>query len=252
MYRATNRTLFLQGSINLTNMYQIALPDVENQTRHCNLFPIAQCHRHLYSWTVNAHRKVNLMGNIFELAEARATGRSPKPTGNDRRSHGKNAIFADRLLIIMDVLIYGLIEQLKDVLEAPSIGEVVRQAVRAYAIELASKGSVDEDVGFREESYTGQLKKLNVRIPTRTRERLEFLKDQTGETYTSIIFAGLGILARSADEQEGILRDLEKGVTNVRELPTKSGCDDDLRRHPFNKELVSDVDTDEYRNAGNQ
>ena len=165
--------------------------------------------------------KVNLMETILKLAELRAHGRCPNPPVEVQSSQTKSANFADRLLIVMDTLIYELIVVLKEKLEAPSIGEVVRQAVRAYAIELASNGSVDDADNFRAESYTGDLKKLNIRVPSSTKERLEFLKDLTGATYTAIIFAGLGILARSTDEQESVLRTLTQKEFNHEHSDTR-------------------------------
>ena len=201
----TSRDTFIADVINQTGS-----PRVENTAMTIAPFSLAQCGSFVHYWKVIFRRKVNPMGDIFEMAEARAHGRCPNPTDGAAKSQSKSTNFAARLLIVMDVLIYSLIEQLKEVLEAPSIGEVVRQAVRAYAIELASKGDVVSDLGFAEESYTGQLKHLNVRIPSSTRERLEFLKAKTERSYTDIIVAGLGILARSADEQENVLRKLEK------------------------------------------
>lgn len=167
-------------------------------------------------------RKVNRMDTIRKLAELHAQNQLPKLMTGKNSNQAKSANFTDRLLIVMDTLIYALIEVLKDKLEAPSIGDVVRQAVRAYAIKLASTGSVDEDVGFQEESYTGNLKKLNIRIPSRTKERLEFLKGKTGASYTAIIFAGLGILAHSTDEQETVLRTLIQKETIDDNLSTSN------------------------------
>ena len=111
----------------------------------------------------------------------------------------------------MDNSVYELIEQLKEVLEAPSIGEVVRQAVRAYAIKLALCGSVDNHVYITDDPKSAMLKKLNVRIPNRTKKRLEVLKDLTGETYTDIILSGIGLLDGAAKESERLLMSLENG-----------------------------------------
>jgi len=183
---------------------------------------LAQCGNPLDKFEMINNGKVNRMETILNLAEKRAHGQSPNLTQGTASGNTKSANFTDRLLIVMDNLIYALIEELKDKLEAPSIGDVVRQAVRAYAIELAGEGSVTEDVGFSEESYTGSLKKLNIRIPSRTKERLEFLKGETGTSYTAIIFGGLGILARSTDEQESVLQTLTEKESRYVDIHSKN------------------------------
>ena len=132
-------------------------------------------------------------------------------SGKAMPSKAANANFTCRLLIVMDVSVYNLIEHLKEALEAPSIGDVVRQAVRLYALKYAKDGHVEDRICVTDEPKSATLKKLNVRIPTRTKQRLDMLNGITGKTYTAIILDGLGILADTADEQEAILRNLEKG-----------------------------------------
>ena len=106
-----------------------------------------------------------------------------------------------------------MIEQLQESLEAPSLGDVVRQAVRAFGIEyaqfnesvwagceLASKRPSDEEM----------VKRLNVRVPIRTKERLDLLKFVSGRSFTDIIVCGLQLLISRAVKEEALLAELHQ------------------------------------------
>ena len=53
------------------------------------------------------------------------------------------ANFTFRLFLIVDAHVYETMEWLRGSLEAPSLGDVVRQAVRAYALNRAEVRSVE-------------------------------------------------------------------------------------------------------------
>ncbi|MEP2705018.1 MAG: hypothetical protein ABJQ71_13625 [Roseibium sp.] len=174
----------------------------------------ALSHQLLLDSEVLAQRKVNPMSKVIDMADTSAAKRRPKPSrGSENAQADHNANFAYRLFLVVDLAVYDLIVWLKDVLEAPSFGDVVRQAVRAYAIELAKTGRITDAVCELpvDSDPSGKLKKLNIRIPSRTKARLDMLKARTGATFTDIIVCGLGILARTAEEQEAILTNLDEG-----------------------------------------
>lgn len=168
------------------------------------------------STKVNAQTEVTHMGNVVKLDNegiANSTTHMVSTNSRINRSGKKTeAGFAFRLLLVVDNSVYDLIERLKIVLEAPSIGDVIRQAVRCYALRLSANGGQIDDCLYTDTVRNPATdKKLNVRIPTRTKIRLDALKDATGETYTAIIMAGLAILEDKAIEEEGILLSLENG-----------------------------------------
>lgn len=153
------------------------------------------------------------MSDVIDMVDAADNKRRPKSfDAASQASDGDNTNFSYRLFLIVDLAVYNWIVTLKDVLESPSFGDVVRQAVRAYAIALAETDKVENiDELPVETNPNGKLKKLNIRIPNRTKQRLDVLKEITNSTYTDIVVLGLGILARTAKEQEEILASLENG-----------------------------------------
>lgn len=157
------------------------------------------------------------MGKIVDMTSATNTSRGPNPSGSTRTGKTSPANFSFRLFLIVDVKTFALIEWLRESLEAPSYGDVVRQAVRAFAIILAERDAeVWTGCVFPGDSPASdeKLKRLNVRVPNRTKERLDLLKEKTGRSYTDIIICGLIHLSARARDEESLLDTLERASEN--------------------------------------
>lgn len=154
------------------------------------------------------------MGKVVKLSDAKDTERGPNsPSGVDTNDKSP-ANFSYRLFLIVNLPTFTMIDGLRNCLEAPSYGDVIRQAVRTFAIHLINN---EMDAGPWNNVNDGdpcgepKLKRMNIRIPIRTKERLDLLKERTGMTYTDIIVCGLSLLIDRARDEEELLNALEKG-----------------------------------------
>ena len=154
------------------------------------------------------------MGKVVKLSDAKDTERGPNSPGGVGSDDKSRANFSYRLFLIVDIATFMMIEWLRKSLEAPSYGDVVRQAVRAFAIRFV-ENEMDArswcDASDDDPDSDQKLKRMNIRIPIRTKERLDLLKEHSGMSYTDIIVCGLGLLLSRAKEEEALLRSLEKG-----------------------------------------
>lgn len=145
------------------------------------------------------------MGEVLSLASARD---GPNVSSDVRHkqpaTHGK---FTVRLFLIVDQSTFELIDWLRESLEAHSYGDVVRQAVRAISIDLAlhSTDALDEYYSASPIKIDGPGKRMNIRVPLRTKERLDMLKEMYDASFTSIISHGLDILAKRAKAEQELL-----------------------------------------------
>lgn len=148
------------------------------------------------------------MSNVVRMSNAKDDKRGPNSFDGVTDTETSRANFSYRLFLIVDVAAFAMIEWLRESLEAHSYGDVVRQAVRAFALRFAeSETEVISELTNADDvlDSTQKLKRLNIRIPLQTKERLDLLKDRSGLSYTDIIMVGLEILSNQAKNDEAIL-----------------------------------------------
>lgn len=158
------------------------------------------------------NRKEADMGKVVNMSGTKKAARGPNPSGGAGGNDTSRANFSYRLFLVVDLATFAMIEWLRESLEAHSYGDVVRQAVRAFAIRFVNDGTAAaSDCVRSDDSPAGdqKLKRLNIRVPGQTKERLDLLKDRTGMSYTDIIVCGLQLLAARAKDEEAQLAKLE-------------------------------------------
>ena len=176
------------------------------------------------------------MANVVKIPLNNQSDQGPNLNIGDDHSNTSRSNFSYRLFIIVDNPTFTMIEWLRESLEAPSYGDIVRQAVRAlsiYLIENEGKSMPDCDQESKDPSGDEGLKRLNIRIPIQTKERLDILKERSGLTYTDIIIQGLRLLCARAKHEELLLESLDDS--------SKKGGGNDKPDRPSSKrfELVS-------------
>ena len=174
------------------------------------------------------------MKKVVNFTDAGSSGLRKKAMAGPDSNSDRDANFSYRLYLIVDVAVYEMIVWLKTTLESPSLGDVIRQAVRAYALAFAKDGRVETvDIGRTLEGdqlsdTDGIAKKLNIRIPVQTKDRLDLLTGKTGDNYTKVVTAGLALLYRSAQAQEVLLSGIEKGGGGACVVDDAASAGDDL------------------------
>lgn len=186
-------------------------------------------------------RKETDMGKVVNMSSTKKTARGPN--SSDGANDTSRANFSYRLFLIVDLPTFAMIEWLRESLEAHSYGDVVRQAVRAFALRFAENETVAmSDCGPSDDSPSSdqKLKRLNIRVPGQTKDRLDFLKDRTDMSYTDIIVCGLQLLAVRAEDEEALLTTLNskpaKGGKHASSVHTDNHCTND---YAVSKDIVA-------------
>ena len=174
-------------------------PDVDHLMSHRTCAPVI-------------NRKEDDVNKVVKMPSAKKSGRGPNSSSGAGDNDIARANFSYRLFLIVDLATFAMIGWLRESLEAHSYGDVVRQAVRAFALRFVeNKSEAISECAQADGSPNSdeKLKRLNIRVPTQTKERLDVLKERSGMTYTDIIVCGLKLLAERAKNEEALLSTLE-------------------------------------------
>lgn len=120
--------------------------------------------------------------------------------------------------LLMDQHSYDIVENLKEILDAPSSSEVVRRALQAYR--------------FFEPDYQPQMyicselkigntvqKSLHIRLPKQTKILLDQHKTENGGTYSDIISKALSVFAELVYQREEDLKLRDKSAGSLDAFP---------------------------------
>jgi len=101
---------------------------------------------------------------------------------------------------------------LKAQLEASTEAEVVRRALKAYEIFEPSDDLSDHPVGPSpdELATANKVEHLYVRIPQRTKDRLDFEQEVSGRTYSEQVRQALRVLTQLINEADALRKKLAK------------------------------------------
>src|SRR3712207_2280522 len=106
----------------------------------------------------------------------------------------------------MDAESFAKLRWLQGALEAVSFSEVIRRALQAYEqIEPADLNEECNVIGSSTSTFSNDLRYIHVRIPSRTKERLDRQKADRGGTYSDIINHSLEVLAQLVRNRQAVL-----------------------------------------------
>jgi hypothetical protein len=115
-----------------------------------------------------------------------------------------------QLHLEMDAESYAGLRWIQGALEAVSIGEVIRRAIQAFEFSRSTDSGHAPKASL---SVIGpRARRLHVRVPLRTKERLDRIKEETGNTYSDVINQSLHVLAHFVREREAIIKGESNGT----------------------------------------
>lgn len=121
-----------------------------------------------------------------------------------------------QLQIEMDLESHLILKTVMALLEVPTYGELIRRSLQAYEFFDPQLPPTEAKEAPEAKNPNRTVKRIHVRLPLKTKERLDRIKDHTNSTYTETVNKAVLILAQLARKKEELMQGDDENDSDTR------------------------------------